>query len=239
MVNLLAIPNVVSIGSLNIALLDLIALILILIALIVGYVKGFAKQILSILGILTALVLAFVFADDISAFTSKNIPSITERIKIWVEKIVGISTDNINSEEALREALQNTSIPAFLHEVLVSLIVESGFEIKLITTLTTWAQNIICFAILFVLTLILFALIKLIVKRFVARPLVKKIDKTLGVVFSVLKTFVLLIVVITFASTFFNLNSFLKPENATCYLNSVLEFIINSSLFENILSKII
>ena len=239
MSTLLAIPAIVSFGSASIALLDVIALVLIIVALIVGLVKGFAKQILSILGFLTSLILAFVFADNLSSFISNNIPSITENLRAGIEKAIGITQENINSEEVLRETLKGTSIPAFLHEVLVNLIVESDFEIKILSTVTTWVQNIICFVFLFIIFLILSALVKFIVKRFVTLPVVKTVDRILGAIFSILKTLIALLLVIVVASTLFSLNSYLKPDGVTCCLNSVLQFISNSSLFEKFLTSLI
>ncbi len=239
MSTLLAIPAIVSFGSVNIALLDVIALVLIIIALIVGLVKGFAKQILSILGFLTSIILAFAFADNLSNFISENLPSITEKIRAGIEKAIGITQENINSEEILRETLKGTSIPTFLHEVLINLIVESDFEIKILTTLTSWAQNVVCFVFLFVVFLTLSALVKFIVKRFVKLPVVRTVDRLLGALFSILKTLIILLVIIVVASTLFPMNNYLNPDGVSCALNNVLQFISNSSLFEKLLTNII
>ena len=239
MESLLAIPSIISLGSINIALLDVVALVLMIFALIKGYVMGFAKQILSILGIFTAIILAFVFADDVSNFITKSLPFITEKIEQGVVKAIGISADNLNSEKALREALQNTSVPSFLHGAIIKVIVESNFEIKLTTTLTVWAQNIICFVIIFVFALIGFALIKRMANKLTSLPVVKNVDKILGMLFNVLKTLLMVILTLTFASTVFSLNQYLEPEGTTCVLNSAINLITNSSWFEKLLSKII
>ena len=49
MFNLLAIPAFFAIGNVNVALVDIIALIILVIALFVGLARGFLKQVLSML----------------------------------------------------------------------------------------------------------------------------------------------------------------------------------------------
>ena len=90
MINLLAIPNIVNVAGINIALLDVIALIAIIIALIVGYVKGFAKQALSILGFVAALIISFVLCSKLATFINNNMPGITNLIKSAIEKAVAL-----------------------------------------------------------------------------------------------------------------------------------------------------
>jgi uncharacterized membrane protein required for colicin V production len=60
--NLLAIPTYIETGMLKIATIDILVFAVLAIALIVGYVKGFMKQILSILGFFASTVLAVCLA---------------------------------------------------------------------------------------------------------------------------------------------------------------------------------
>lgn len=239
MINLLAIPNIVNVAGINIALLDVIALVAIIIALIVGYVKGFAKQALSILGFVAALIISFVLCSKLATFINNNVPSITNLIKSAIEKAVGITTDSLNNEEALRNMLSSSSIPAFLHELIISLVVESDFEIALVDVITGWALNILSFVTLLILFSVGFALLKAIVKKIVSLPAIKTTDKILGMIFSLLKCLIIILIALSIASVIFPLNNYLKPNEITCYLNSALEIITNSSLFKNLLSKII
>ena len=77
MVNLLAIPTFCSLGIMNVALVDIIALVCGIVALIVGYCRGFMQQVLSLLGKIAALLIAFFFCstfatmDKYSVFTSQ------------------------------------------------------------------------------------------------------------------------------------------------------------------------
>ena len=76
-------------------------------------------------------------------------------------------------------------------------------------------------------------------RKIVSFPIIKNVDMVLGMIFSVLKCLIVIFVVLSLASTIFSLNNYLKPEGVTCFLNSALETITNSSLFKNLISKII
>lgn len=239
MINLLAIPNIVNVAGINMALLDVIALIAIIIALIVGLVKGFAKQALSILGFVAALIISFVLCGKLASFINQNIPAITNSLKAGIEKAIGISSNALKNEESLREMLGNSSIPAFLHELIISLAIESDFEIVLVDVITGWTLNIISFVTLLILLSIGFAILKSVVHKIVSLPVVKTVDRVLGALFSVLKCLIVILIALSIASTIFSLNNYLKPDGITCYLNGALELITNSSLFKNLLGKII
>ena len=90
MLNLLAIPTVITIGTFNVALIDLIVLGLLLIALIVGLIQGFAKQIFSILGWVAAVVLGVIFCKDVAALLDEKIPALYEGIYNWLNEIIGL-----------------------------------------------------------------------------------------------------------------------------------------------------
>ena len=239
MFNLLAIPNVVNVAGIDIALLDVVALVAICVALIYGLIKGFAKQALAILGFVAALILSFMLCGKVASFINESIPAIPEAIKGAIEKALGISSDLANTEASIREILQNSSIPAFLHELLISLIVESNFEVTLVDTMVVWSLNLISFGVLLVVFSIGFAILKGIVGKIVSLPIISVADKLLGMAFSVLKCLIIIMIVLSLASAVLPLNNYLKPEGLTCYLNNALEWITNSNLIKNILSKII
>ncbi len=239
MTNLLAIPTIVTLGSLNIALLDVIALIAILIALVVGLIQGFAKQALSILGFAAAIILSFAFCGKFAVFINEKVPFITGAIQAWVENTIGVTADAFTNAEALREVLASSKIPAFLHEAIISMVVNANFEISIIETITGWIINVVSFVVLMVLFLILFAIIKGVVKKIVELPIIKTVDKALGVVFSIGKCLVIMLLVLSIASMIIPLNDYLQPDGVTCYLNSALQGITNSQFFKNILEKLI
>ncbi len=239
MLNLLAIPSIVPVLGVNVALLDLIALVVITIALIYGLVKGFAKQAMAILGFIAALILSFLLCGKLASFINESIPAIPTAIKGLIEKALGITSETLNSESAIRELLQTSSIPAFLHELIISVIVESNFEVSIIDTVTSWALNLIAFGFLMIVLSIGFAILKGIISKIVSLPVINVADKLLGIAFSVLKCLIILMIVLSIASAILPLNNYLQPEGVTCYLNSALEWLTNSPLIKNLFSKLI
>ncbi|MBO5926246.1 MAG: CvpA family protein [Clostridia bacterium] len=239
MSNLLFIPTVINLGGATIAFLDVVALILIAVALIEGLIKGFTKQILSVLGFFVALILAYTFSGKVTTFIIENVPGITNTIQGAVEKAIGVTTESITSEEALRTALANSSIPSFIHEPIIKLIVESNFTATLVPTITGWILNIATFIILTLLFLVVFAIVKKVANKIVSIPLIKTADKILGVTFSLLKFTLIYMLVLMLASTFLPLNGYLNPVGINCYANSALEFITNSAIIEKLIVKLI
>ena len=236
---LLAIPNVITILGEKMAILDAVALVAIIIALIVGAVKGFANQAMAMFGFLATLILSFILCSKLAAFINENVPAITNLIKGFVEKAVGFSSEALKSEDALREVLSNSTIPAFLHELIVSIVVESNFEISIIDTITGWALNLVSFGFLLLIFTIGLKIVKKIINTIVSIPILNTVDAVLGMVFSVLKCLIVIMIVLSLASALFPLNNYLKPDGVTCYLNKALELITNSSLIKNLISSII
>ena len=234
MFNILAIPAVISLGSLNIALLDLFALIILIVALIVGYAKGFINQVLAIFGLFASLILGYLFCDNVSNFIVEKIPSVAEKMRGFINNLIGIDLTLANSEEALITALEQSKIPAFLHKSLASIVVNSNFEVKLLDTLTNWSLNIISFISIVIISTILFKVIKFFANKFVSLPVLNTVNRVLGLALSGIKAIIIISVVLLVASMFLPLNSYLQPEGVTCHLNSVLQFIANSNLIKNL-----
>ena len=235
---LLAIPTFIETGVLKIATVDIVVLVCLLIAVIVGYAKGFMKQILSILGLLASIVLAVVFCDDLADYIIGNVPVITDGVKGMVSSLFGsVLGDSFSSHDALISALEQSKIPAFLHEMIASLILDSGFSVKILDVLTKWALNVICFVGIIIISSLLFIIVKILFKFITKIPLIKSVDKTLGIVFSVLKTLIIIMVVFSVLSIFTDINQYLVPgEGVTCVFNSVMEMVLNLPFIKNLFS---
>jgi uncharacterized membrane protein required for colicin V production len=236
---LLAIPNVITILGEKIAMLDAVAIILLILALITGAVKGFANQAMAMFGFVATLILSFILCGKLATFINGNVPAITNLVKGLVEKALGFSSETLKSEQALREVLSNSTIPAFLHELIVSIVVESNFEISIIDTITGWALNLVSFGILLIIFTIGLKLLKKIINSIASIPIISSVDAVLGMVFSAFKCLIVIMIVLSLASALFPLNNYLKPDGVTCYLNKALELITNSSLIKNLISSIV
>ena len=234
--NLLAIPAVLGTGILKIATADIVVLVVILVAGAIGYIKGFMKQILSVLGFFASLVLAFLFSDDLAELIYNKIPLITNAVRGVVESLFGsVLGGNLTSEQALLSALGESKIPAFLHEAIANLVVNSNFNIQVVEAVTKWALNVISFLAIIVIANIVFLILKIFFKFVTQIPIIKGVDKTLGVIFSVLKAVVLLVIVCSVLSIFTNINYFLTPEgDVVCVFNKIMELIMNLPFIKNI-----
>ena len=238
--NLLAIPTYIETGMLKIATIDILVFAVLAIALIVGYVKGFMKQILSILGFFASSVLAVLFSDDLANFVFNNMQSTTSSVRGVIESMVGsVLGNNLTSEEALLSALAQSKIPAFLHETIANLVVNSNFDVQIVDVLTKWALTVICFLIILIVANIVFIILKKFFKFITQIPLIKVVDKTLGMLFSALKALAILLVIFIVLSLFTNINQFLVPgDGVVSVFNNLIEFIMDLPFLKNILTKI-
>jgi uncharacterized membrane protein required for colicin V production len=237
--NLLAIPTYIETGMLKIATIDILVFAVLAIALIVGYVKGFMKQILSILGFFASTVLAVLFSDDLANFVFNNMQSTTSSVRGVIESMVGsVLGDNLTSEQALLSALAQSKIPAFLHETIANLVVNSNFDVQIVDVLTKWALTVICFLIILIVANIVFIILKKFFKFITQIPLIKVVDKTLGMLFSAIKALAILLVIFIVLSLFTNINQFLVPgDGVTSIFNSLIELIMDLPFLKNILTK--
>ena len=238
MVNLLAIPASFLIGGINVALVDIIALIILVIALFVGLARGFLKQVLSMLGLVAGIVLAVIFCDELVVFVSEKIPALPTAIEGAIAKsnMFKDLTGSFTNEEQIVEALQNSSIPAFLHQTIAKAIAESGFELEIIKVLTTWALYVIVFVVTVIVSLIVFAIVKKILYGLTKIRLIGFIDKILGMVFSIVIALVNMIIIVTIISLITNLNVYLQPEGVTCYFNEVMTKTLELPFIQKLLS---
>lgn len=237
--NLLAIPTYIETGILKIATIDILVFAVLAIALIVGYVKGFMKQILSIFGFFASLVLAVLFSDNLADFVFNNMQSTTSSVRGVIESMVGsVLGGNLTSEEALLSALAQSKIPAFLHETIANLVLNSNFDVQIVDVLTKWALTVICFLIILIVANIVFFILKKFFKFITQIPLIKVVDKTLGMLFSAIKALAILLLIFIALSLFTNINQFLVPgDGVTSIFNSLIEFIMDLPFLKNILTK--
>ncbi len=240
MLNLLAIPSVIAIGSLNVALIDLIVLGLLIIAVIIGAAKGFLKQILSILGGLAAIVLAVLLCKHVAGFIYNKVPFITNPVSNMVEKLFGLEgIVTGGTKEQVVQTLASTKIPAFLHSIIANSVVESAGELQLTQVLTNWALVAISFVIIFILALIVFSFIKKLFKSLTKIKAVGYIDRFLGAIFMALKFLVIALVLITVLSVFINMNNLLTPtlangETISSYFNAIMTKILQIPFIQNL-----
>lgn len=241
MFNLLAIPVAINLGETAIALLDVISLVAILVAVIIGAVKGFIKQIFSILGWVFAIIIASMVADDVSLFINDKIPAIPNFISTKITEL--FSLDGMlftGTKEDILNFLSSTKIPEFLHEILAEAIFKSAGDVNIVSVLTEWALTAFSFVIVFVACFILISLLKKLFSALTKIAIIGAVDRVLGALFSALKVFVTIIIIIIVASLIFDMNALLSPVvdgvAIKCYLNESIRFITNLDFIKNLIA---
>ena len=236
-------PAFFAIGGKNVALLDIIVLVILIIFLIVGASKGFMRQLLGFLGVFGALVLTVLLCDKVAKLVTENIPQFYETVKGWATSLFKLDGLEGLTGEELKNAIASSGIPSFLQGVVLKMIESEGSDVTIVVVLANWMMNIMCGAILFVVILIVFAIVKKILTAFVDLPIIKSIDKLLGAVFAVLKGLLILLIVCMLLSLFIDINKFLSPvtesgEPVQCLFNEILTWFMNLTFVSGTLASI-
>ena len=221
-----------------------------LIAFIVGLVKGFSKQLFSILGWVAAIVLGVIFCDKLAVWLNETIPDLKQGIYTFLSEAIGLEsaiTSSQTVEEIVAILKAETQIPEFLHQAIAQAIVNAAGDIQITEVLTGWAMTAISFLAIFILSTIVFGILKLIFKA--VNKKVKAlgvIDKILGGIFSILKMSIVMILVTMLLSSILptQFDALLHPvlesgEQATCVFNSALTWVMNSEWVAGLLDSIL
>ena len=234
-----------TVGEINIAIIDVVALVVLIIFLIVGISKGFLQQILSVLGWLAAIVVAVLFVDTVHAWVNESLPDVVTTIQGWWANIIGEQFAGVTNEETLRETLTNASIPAFLHESIVTLVgTEFGtISQTIVNTLTDWCVTAICFLVIFLAAIIVFAILKKICSAITSLPVLKQADKLLGAVLGLIEGLALLLVISVVLSMFPWFNELLYPvletgEVVTSYFATLFDWILSFDFIQEFLAGV-
>ena len=236
--NLLAIPTYIETGMFKIATIDILVFAILAVALIIGYAKGFMKQILSILGFFAGTVLAIIFCDNLADFIYDKMPALTNSVRGSVESTLGSALGGVlSNEESLLVALSQSKIPVFLHDIILNFIANSGYTVKIIDVVTIWALTAISYVVIFVVSLIVFFFVKKFLSFFTELPLIKTVDKVLGMLFSALKALAVLVIIFTILSLFTNINVYLVPEDGVVStFNKIIEGVMNIPFLKNLIN---
>lgn len=224
--NNLLFPLFISVAGMNVAIIDVVVLALLLIFLIVGIVKGFSRQILSLLGPLTALLVAVFTCSKVGAFLSEKIPKLNELAISWANKIPGIATIGSLTPETVKTALEQSDIPVLFHSIIIKL-VESG-KTDIIPVIANWIIIAISFVIIFFLALIVFSIVKKIFMAITRISILGYVDKLLGIVFGLIKGLLIIIITLIVLQLFL-------PE----FTNNLLVVTIDGVQIESITSRVL
>ena len=235
-----------AIGDVNIAIIDAIALGILLIFFIIGMVKGFFHQVLSLLGWVAAIVIAVLTCTHVATFISDSFPDLVTTVNGWWNGLVSDSFNGVTDEASLRAALETSTIPAFLHESIVTLVGQEFTTIvdTIVNTLTSWFFIAVSFILIFLVALIVFKIIKGIFNKLTELPVIKQVDKLLGGILGLVEGLALLIVATVLltglGAEWFNalLVPMVDGEPVTCIFNELMNFVLNLPLIQEALASI-
>ena len=170
-------------------IIDIVMVVLFLIFAIIGYKKGFATKIISLLSFIIVIILAFLFAGQLAKqFQSWGImyPGIYNNIYANAEaKISSISGDTVNAKVATL-----LGWPQFMADLVVkalggdSLASMSNAELATAVAgkVTTWIMNVICFFIIVIGVFIILGIVKAIITGLKKNAGFRVIDGIFGIV---------------------------------------------------------
>lgn len=183
---------------------DIIIVLIVIVFGFFGLKKGFMKSLLSFAGVFLALVIAFIFADNISAaLVDTQLGKIINDFSLkMLNGIGGLMTTVVPSYDELLGTLSQT-LPMVIAKILAESINKYTGDIanktiaELLTpTLSNILLTILSFVIIFVVLLIVFAIVKAIVGAITDLPIIKQLDKALGFVLGVIKGIVFVYVIL-------------------------------------------
>ena len=170
-------------------IIDIVLVVLFLIFAIIGYKKGFATKIISLLSFIIVIVFAFLFASTLAKqFQSWNFiyPGIYGNIYSNAEaKISSISGDNVNQKVATLlgwpQFLADLVVKALGGDSLASM-TNAELATAVATKVTGWIMNVICFVIIVIGVFIILGIVKAIITGLKKNAGFRIIDGLLGVV---------------------------------------------------------
>ena len=233
MLNFLALKTYYTLGVFNIATIDIAFLAVLIIFIIYGAIRGFSKQVLSLLGVVAAIILGVLLCKPLASLVANKMPAIYNPIYNKISGFFGAEFAEISSPEALAAALETSKIPKFLHAVIIHAVGDNVAEALPTIVRTLWTLNVICFIALFAVSLIVFALVKkffAVITEKVA--FIGKVDRILGIVLGVVQALSFTVLAVTILSLFpsLNVNGFLSPvkedgKTVVCLTNLILTIV--------------
>lgn len=165
-------------------------IVILIIAVIVNAVKGFATSLISLVAGLGSIVLAVLLATPVGnlLYQTGLGPSIQGGIDGWVSSSLGSLADMALTEENLAQAFSQLNIPEILAKPLTEMIANANLDTASVaeaisTSLANYACIAISFIVLWIVFLVVFSLLGKLVKGINKIPLVGVLNHILGGVF--------------------------------------------------------
>lgn len=164
-------------------LLDVIIVVLGLLALLIGFKKGFMSKMVSLIGFIAIVIFSIFYASQFAGFLKNHgliYPGIYENISSKITEGLGDK-----ASYTVSEAIQASGFPGFLANWISGAVgdVPASEIISAVSEqIAGWIMNVIAFGILFVICLIVLITLKIIIKVVRNATFVRVVDGILGAV---------------------------------------------------------
>lgn len=214
-------------------IIDLIIIAIIALCVFLGYKKGLTKCIIKIFSFIIALVVAFVLFKPVSNFIIQN-TKIDDTIK---EAVINVVKDDVEETGKVKE---DNNLPKAMVDYINNTVENAVNEAKenvvevVAEAIASTTINVGVAILLFIIIRIALMFVSMLSKIITDLPIIKQFDKTGGIIYGILKSFVVIFVI-------FALISFISPMiEQTGIIVAINKSAIGSILYNNnLLLKII
>lgn len=223
-------------------IVDGVIILIIIISAYAGYKRGVIKIIISIIGFILSIYLAYKFAPQFSLFLESKWGFITN-IKNYISPLIKLPPETkiiSNTQSNISLFINSLNLPKFLKSVFL----ENAPYLTRFENLNTVFDSylylislviaeIISFIILFLLFSIIFGIIKVIFSSIIHKiPIIGTLDRFLGLIFNMILYFSIIILVVFVYSNL--LIKIIKPDSIIVNLfesSKIVKFIENNMVF--------
>lgn len=182
---------------------DLVCLAIIAIFAIANWRKGFISQLFKAISTIGALILAYFLADTFVNFANESF-NFSGIIADKVQALLGDGTAYLAdlTEENLKTAIAELKLPDFIADFALQALSNVGTGVFdnigefLANIITHYIAITIAYIVVFIIAKIVLFFVLKIVEKIVKLPLIRLVDKTLGLVWGLIKAVIFLFVVI-------------------------------------------
>lgn len=227
------------------ALIDILALSIIVIFTIIGFVKGFAKTFVKIFGTILSLLFAVLLCTAFANFLENSfglVTKISNGVMGLVSKIFGDKIANTTLEEAVFSELNEAGLPEWISSVIMGL--KENVDIPTNVTLNQiisptlgyYATCGIALIVLYILFKVAFFLLGEIISKLHSIMLIGAVDRILGLIIGLIRG----VIILQIASIIINIIPIAFTQELSLALSNskIYGFIMDINLFDIIIKAL-
>ncbi len=198
-------------------IVDIVLVIILVLAAFIGYKKGLIQMLISFVGTMLAVLIAYFLGSTTKEFLIKHFA-----LDKTINESVILKLQNISTNAAATENLQSNGydiggipLPDVLKSALNDFVAEKTTAVinSTASILTGFIMTAIAFALTFLIALIIIKIISKIIDGVTSLPVIKQFNRLGGMIFSVLGVLIVLNVVFVLMMSFMSLDKFSSIDN--------------------------